>query len=102
MEQPHAGKPNAAVLFTVVVLRHSGRYLLLERAATKRVQPGHWTGMGGRVETDEMDDVTASALRELWEESGIGARDVRDFTLRRAVFHARPGAPSSMPAPARR
>ncbi len=93
MEQPGTGKPNAAELFTVIVLRHGGRYLLLERAATKRVQPGRWTGIGGRVEADEMDDLTASALRELREESGIGARDVRDFMLRRVVFHARPGAP---------
>jgi len=93
MEQPQAGKPNAAVLFTVIVLRHGGRYLLLERATTKRVQPGKWTGMGGRVEADEMDDLIASALRELREESGIGASAVRDFMLRRAVFHARPGVP---------
>ncbi len=93
MEQPTTGKPNAAALFTVIVLRHGGQYLLLERAGTKRVQPGKWTGMGGRVEADEMDDLTASALRELREESGIVARDVRDFTLRRVVFHARPSAP---------
>ncbi|MHB8646574.1 MAG: NUDIX domain-containing protein [Thermomicrobiales bacterium] len=93
MEQRYANKPNAAVLFTVIVLRHGGHYLLLERAATKRVQPGRWTGIGGRVEADELSDLTAAALRELWEESGIGAGDVRDFTLRRVVFHARPGAP---------
>jgi 8-oxo-dGTP diphosphatase len=84
------------VLFTVIVLRHGGQYLLLERAATKRVQPGRWTGMGGRVEADEMSDLTASALRELHEESGIAAHDVTDFALRRVVFHARPGAPLTM------
>ncbi len=93
MAQPRAGKPNAAALFTVIVLRHSGQYLLLERAGTKRVHPGKWTGMGGRVEADEMDDLAASALRELREESGIGASEVRDFALRRVVLHARPGAP---------
>ncbi len=93
MAQPRAGKVNAAALFTVIVLRHGGRYLLLERAGTKRVHPGKWTGMGGRVEADEMDDLAASALRELREESGIVASAVRDFTLRRVVLHGRPGAP---------
>lgn len=93
MGQTDAGKANAAALFTVILLRHGGQYLLLERAATKRVHPGRWTGIGGRVEADEMDDLTASALRELREESSIGAGDLRDFTLRRVVLHARPGAP---------
>ena len=86
-------KPNGAALYTIIVLRHGGEYLLLERAATKRMHPGLWTGMGGRVEAGEMGDLTASALRELYEESGIGAHDVTAFTLRRVVFHARPGAP---------
>jgi len=93
MAQPQAEKPNAAALFTVIVLRHGEHFLLLERARTKRVHPGKWTGMGGKIEADEMDDLAASALRELREESGIVARDVRDFALRRAVLHARPGAP---------
>jgi 8-oxo-dGTP diphosphatase len=86
-------KPNGAALYTIIVLRHGGEYLLLERAAAKRMHPGLWTGMGGRVEADEMGDLTASALRELHEESGIGAHEVTNFTLRRVVFHARPGAP---------
>ncbi len=86
-------KPNGAVLFTIIVLRHAGEYLLLHRAESKRVQPGRWTGMGGRVEAGEMGDLTASGLRELHEESGIAAHAVTDFTLRRVVFHARPGAP---------
>jgi hypothetical protein len=42
-------KPNGAVLFTIIVLRHGGHCLLLERAVTKRVQSRRWTGMGGRV-----------------------------------------------------
>jgi len=93
MERQDADKPNAAALYTVIVLRHDGQYLLLERAKTKRIQPGRWTGIGGRVEADEMDDLTASAVRELREESGIGPHDLHNFTLRRVVFHARPGAP---------
>ena len=70
-----------------MLLRHEERYLLLHRAAHKKLSPGRWTGVGGRVETHELGDLGASALRELQEETGITAGEVDAFAHRRTLFH---------------
>lgn len=96
MDHLIAPKPNALSAYTVIFLRHADRYLMLHRAATKRIAPGRWTGIGGRVESDELDDLRGAALRELREETGIEATEVDDFVLRRVLLHNRPGAPSPL------
>lgn len=82
--------PNGVEIFTMLLLRQGSYYLLLERAASKRIAPGFWTGLGGRVEPDELADLTASALRELNEEIGINADQLDNLRLRRALLLARP------------
>lgn len=89
-------KPNALSAYSVIFLRHADQYLMLHRAATKRIAPGRWTGLGGRVEPDELDNLQAAALRELREETGIEASDVDNFVLRRVLLHNRSGAPSPL------
>lgn len=89
-------QPNAVELFTVILLRHGERYLLLQRAASKRFAPNRWTGIGGRVEPDELADLSAAALRELHEESGIEQTDVQGFALRRALLSLRPAGPLTL------
>jgi 8-oxo-dGTP diphosphatase len=80
----------AAKLYTVVVLFHLGKLLLLRRASWKAFAPDRWTGVGGRVETGELDDLASSARRELFEETDLTAPEVSTLTLRRTLTFFRP------------
>lgn len=85
------GEHNAVEAYSMVLLNHGDRYLLLRRAETKRFAPGRWTGLGGRVEEGEFAGLQAAALREVREETGIAAAEIADFSLRRALLQASPG-----------
>jgi 8-oxo-dGTP diphosphatase len=77
-------------LFTVVVLFHEGRLLLLKRAAWKTFFPNRWTGIGGKVEPDELADLESAARRELFEETDLVPSEVSRLTLRRTLTLDRP------------
>ncbi len=84
---------NAVSHYTTLFLLFDGAWLLLKRSSDKRLLPDRYTGLGGRVEADELGDLRRSVLRELFEETGLRERDLEHLTLRRMLTHNRPGEP---------
>lgn len=56
-------------------VRNGDDVLLMKRAPHKRIFPNQYNGVGGHVERDE--DALTSARREILEETGLHAHDLR-------------------------
>src|ERR1700738_1718397 len=84
------GVSSAVHLLTVVVLFHQSRLLLLQRADWKSFAPNRWTGLGGKVEAAELQDLTGAAGRELFEETDLTPVEVSPIELRRTLTFHRP------------
>jgi len=56
-------------------VRNGGDVLLMKRASHKRIFPNQYNGVGGHIERDE--DALTSARREILEETGLQARNLR-------------------------
>jgi 8-oxo-dGTP diphosphatase len=68
---------------TLVFLTNGDSVLLLKGAPTKRLWANRYNGLGGHIEPGET--VAAAALREVWEEAGIGGDQIDDFALRALI-----------------
>lgn len=60
---------------TLIFVTHGTDVLLMKRGAHKRVFPNQFNGLGGHLERDE--DPLTGARRELLEESGLHADNLR-------------------------
>lgn len=65
----------AAIPRVLCFLRHGERWLLIRRAPDRRLFPGLCNGVGGHVE--EGEGILAAARREVMEETGLEAEDLR-------------------------
>ncbi len=74
---------------TLCFVTHGEEVLLLLGGAKKRLWAGRYNGLGGHVEPGE--DICTSARREVREEAGLEAHDVR----LRCVVHADAGDPAA-------
>jgi len=78
---------------TLTFLRRGEQWLLIRRAADRRLWPGLYNGIGGHVEPGET--IYESAQREIWEETGLW---IPRLTLRGIVHIAGPqGSPQASP-----
>ena len=66
---------------TGAFLRNNGKVLLIKRGMHKKIAPGMWSGLGGRIENSEMNTPHEAALREIEEESGILPQNVDSLKL---------------------
>jgi 8-oxo-dGTP diphosphatase len=58
----------------------------MKRADNRKVAPGVWSAVGGHMERDELNDPQSACLREIEEETGINAAQIRNLTLRYIIM----------------
>ena len=52
-------------------LQNNGSYLLMKRAENRGIAPGVWSGVGGHIEPNEINDPLAACYREIEEETNF-------------------------------
>ena len=62
-------------------LYNNGNYLLMRRADNREIAPGVWSGVGGHLEPNEINDPLAACYREIEEESGISSDKITSLEL---------------------
>ena len=67
---------------TTAFLENQGDLLLLHRGEHRIYAPGYWNGVGGHLESFELNQPYQACLREIREETGLLAEDLQDLTLR--------------------
>jgi len=73
---------NGAMAF----LSRDGEYLLMKRSPDKKISPGVWSGVGGKLERWELNDPRAACLREVEEETGIPSAHIFGLALRYVII----------------
>ncbi|UVI27991.1 NUDIX domain-containing protein [Paenibacillus spongiae] len=68
----------------VAFLFHDGKVLLMKKRASKwqRQTIPFYSGIGGHIETDELNDPLDACYREIEEETGLRREDLSDLKLK--------------------
>lgn len=76
-------------VYTAVFLRdEDDTYLCLKRAEWKKFAPNKYTGIGGTLESGEVEDIEGSLKREFEEETKIPFSLLENLRLRGTMFVA--------------
>ena len=76
---------------TSTYLFRGSEVLLLYRVGSRVLATPCWCGIGGHFEKDELNDARACALRELREETGLCAEDLRGLEMRYVTMRLKNG-----------
>jgi 8-oxo-dGTP diphosphatase len=60
--------------------------LMMERSSSKSFVPRVWAGVGGHLEPEEINDPKRACIREIYEETGIEEKDIRDLCLKYIIL----------------
>ncbi|WP_019421479.1 NUDIX domain-containing protein [Paenibacillus sp. OSY-SE] len=63
-------------------LFHQDQILLMKKSESRICSSEFWSGVGGHLEPAELNHPLEACLREIEEETGLQAKDLRDIRLR--------------------
>lgn len=76
---------------TSLYLRQGNKLLLLYRIGSKVITDSYTASAGGHFEKNELNDARNCVLRELYEETGLGDREIDNLSLRYITLRLKNG-----------
>lgn len=73
-------------LLTAAYLFNSNHVLLLKRSKERQLAADLWTGIGGHIENDELNEPEAACLREIFEETSICESKIENLKPRYIIL----------------
>jgi 8-oxo-dGTP diphosphatase len=67
---------------TCAYLFSNNEILMMKRSSGNTFMPDIWTGVGGHMESAEINDPRATCIREINEETGLKETDIHDLKLK--------------------
>lgn len=67
---------------TAAYLFHGDRVLLIRKANSRLHAGEFWSGVGGHMEAEELNNPKHTCLREVYEESGLDEHDIEGLELK--------------------
>ena len=72
--------------YTCAFLENEGSFLLMKRAVDRDMNPNFWSGIGGKIESEEINNPFSACMREINEETGMTFGNIENLTLRYIVM----------------
>ncbi|MDP4091478.1 MAG: NUDIX domain-containing protein [Bacillota bacterium] len=73
-------------VMSAAYLMNDDDFLMMERSRNKKFVPGIWAGVGGHLGPEEINDPQRGCLREIYEETGIEEKEIRDLDLKYIIL----------------